>query len=125
MPVERSTALGLIDFTLNLFSVFEGQEVDDFTTGMGGISLTYLPDRKKNPLYLKILASSYQSNENERIDIQGFYQLGQVNTDIGSDNFGELVGILGTGTQHQFVRNFLTANVSNIQHKGGLSLIHI
>ena len=120
VPVERSTALGLIDFTLNLFSVFEGQEVDDFTTGMGGISLTYLPDRKKNPLYLKILASSYQSNENERIDIQGFYQLGQVNTDIGSDNFGELVGILGSGTQHQFVRNFLTANVSNIQHKGGI-----
>ena len=27
-PTERSTALGLIDFTLELFSVFEGQEVD-------------------------------------------------------------------------------------------------
>jgi len=122
VPVERSTALGLIDFTLNLFSVFEGQEVDDFTTGMGGVSLTYLPDREDNPLYLKLLASSYQSDENERFDILGFYQLGQVNTNIGSDNFGELVGILGTGTQHQFARNFLTANVSNIQHKGGIEL---
>ncbi len=119
-PVERSTALGLIDFTLELFSVFEGQEVDDFTTGMGGVSLTYLPDRAKNPLYLKLLASSYQSNENERFDILGFYQLGQVNTDIGSDNFGEIVGLLGSGTQHQFTRNFLTSNVSNIQHKGGI-----
>ncbi len=119
-PTERSTALGLIDFTLELFSVFEGQEVDDFTTGMGGISLTYLPDKQRNPLFLKFLASSYQSDENERIDILGFYRLGEINTDIGSDSFGELVNILGTGTQHNFVRNSLTSNVSNIQHKGGI-----
>ena len=119
-PTERSTALGLIDFTLELFSVFEGQERDDFTTGMGGVSLTYLPDRKKNPIYLKLLASSYQSDENERFDILGFYRLGEINTDISSDNFGEVVNTLGTGTQHQFVRNSLTSNVSNIQHKGGI-----
>jgi len=120
VPTERSTALGLIDFTLELFSVFEGQEKDDFTTGMGGVSLTYLPDRKKNPIYLKLLTSSYQSNENERFDILGFYRLGEINTDISSDNFGEVVNTLGTGTQHQFVRNALTSNVSNIQHKGGI-----
>jgi len=96
IPTERSTALGLI------------------------ISFTYLPDRKKNPIYLKLLASSYQSNENERIDILGFYRLGEINTDINSDNFGEVVNTLGTGTQHQFVRNSLTSNVSNIQHKGGI-----
>ncbi|MEM1120940.1 MAG: TonB-dependent receptor [Bacteroidota bacterium] len=120
IPTERSTALGLIDFTLELFSVFEGQEVDDFTTGMGGISLTYLPDRKKNPIYLKLLTSTYQSNENERFDILGFYRLGEINTDISSDNFGEVVNTLGTGTQHQFVRNSLQSNVSNIQHKGGI-----
>jgi hypothetical protein len=120
IPTERSTALGLIDFTLELFSVFEGQESDDFTTGMGGVSLTYLPDRQKNPIFLKLLASSYQSDENERFDILGFYRLGEINTDISSDNFGEVVNTLGTGTQHQFVRNSLTSNVSNIQHKGGI-----
>ena len=43
----------LIDFALELFTVFEGQEVDDFTTSMGGVSLTYVPDRKYNPLFLK------------------------------------------------------------------------
>jgi len=120
IPTERSTALGLIDFTLELFSVFEGQEVDDFTTGMGGLSLTYLPDRQKNPIYLKLLTSTYQSNENERFDILGFYRLGEINTDISSDNFGEVVNTLGTGIQHEFVRNSLTSNVSNIQHKGGI-----
>jgi len=120
IPTERSTALGLIDFTLELFSEFEGQEVDDFTTGMGGVSLTYLPDRQKNPIYLKLLASSYQSDENERFDIIGAYRLGEINTDISSDNFGEVVNTLGEGIQHQFARNSLTSNVSNIQHKGGI-----
>lgn len=121
-PASRETAFGLIDFSLDLFTVFEGQEVDDFTTYMAGTSLTYVPDRKYNPLFLKFLASVYQSNENERIDIIGDYILGQIETGLGSDNFGEIVSVLGTGTQHQFVRNYLTTIVSNFEHKGGFEM---
>jgi hypothetical protein len=122
VPQTRSTALGLINFALELFTVFEGQENDDFTTQLGGVSLTYIPDRNRNPFYMKFLASTYQSQENERIDIIGFYNLRQIETGLGSDNFGEVVAELGTGTQHQFVRNYLTANVTNVQHKGGIEL---
>ncbi|MBR9922335.1 MAG: TonB-dependent receptor [Bacteroidetes bacterium] len=122
IPQSRSTALGLINFALQLFTVFEGQEVDDFTTSMGGVSLTYLPDREENPLYLKFLASTFQSNENERFDILGFYSLRQIESDLGSDNFGEVVAELGTGTQHQWARNYLTSQVTNVQHKGGIEL---
>ena len=89
---------------------------------MGGASLTYLPDRSTNPFYLKFLTSTFQINENERFDIIGDYLLGQVESDLGSDNFGEIVGVLGTGTQQQFVRNYLTSNVTNLEHKGGLEL---
>lgn len=121
-PATRSTATGLIDFALELFSVFEGGEVSDFTTYMGGASLTYLPERNRNPLFLKFLASGFQIEENERIDISGFYRLGQIETDLGSDDFGEVVAVLGTGTEQQFVRNYLTSNIYNIQHKGGLEL---
>ncbi|MEM1320837.1 MAG: TonB-dependent receptor [Bacteroidota bacterium] len=122
IPTERSTALGLVDFALQLFSVFEGREVSDFTTYMGGVSFTYLPDRKRNPFYLKWLASSYQSDENERFDIIGRYLLGQIDSGLGSDDFGEVVSVLGTGTQQQFVRNSLRSNVTNISHRGGLEL---
>lgn len=120
VPTSRTTGLGLIDFALELFSVFEGQEVDNFTTGMGGISFTYLPDRSRNPFFLKFLASTYQSNEIERIDIIGDYLLGQVESGLGSDDFGEIVAVLGTGTQQQFVRNYLVSNVTNVEHKGGI-----
>jgi hypothetical protein len=122
IPTSRNTAFGLIDFALNLNTAFSGQEVDDFTTGMGGVSLSFVPERDKNPLYLKLLASSYQSDENERIDIIGDYLIGQIESDLGSDDFGEVVAVLGEGTQHQFVRNYLTSNVSNVQIKGGLEI---
>ena len=122
IPQSRATTLGLIDFALRLTTAFEGQEVSDFTTQMGGVSLTYIPDRQKNPLFLKFLASTYQSRENERFDIIGDYLLGQIETGLGSDAFGDLVATLGTGTQHQFARNFLISNVTNAEHKGGLEI---
>lgn len=122
IPDERSTAQGLISFALELFSVFEGQEVDDFTTQMGGVSLTYIPDRDRNPYFLKLLASRFQSDENERIDIIGDYSLRQIESDLGSSNFGEVLAELGTGTQHQYIRNFLDIRLTNIEQKGGIEL---
>ncbi len=119
-PDTRSTAFGLINFALELFSVFEGQEVDDFTNSLGGVSLTYLPEREKNPLFVKFLASTYRSDENERFDIIGRYSLRQIESSLGSDDFGEVIAELGTGTQHQFVRNFLDARVTNVEVKGGI-----
>lgn len=120
VPQESSQSFGLINFALQLNSFFDGQEVDDFTTFMAGTSLTYLPDRDHNPFFLKFLASTYQSNENERFDIIGAYTLGEVESDLGSDDFGDIVSVLGEGIQHQNIRNFLQSNVTNFQHKGGM-----
>jgi len=120
IPEERTTASGLVDFALQLSSVFEGSELDDFENYMGGTSLTWIPERTNNPVYFKWLASAFQSDENETTDILGFYRLAQIDTDIGSDNLGEEIAILGTGTQHRFKRNFLTLRVLNLKHKGGI-----
>lgn len=121
-PQTRSTAFGLVDFALELFAVFEGQEVDDFTTNLTGVSLTYLPERKYNPYFLKFLASRYQSVENERFDITGYYSLREIDSNLGSDNFGDVLSELGAGTQQQYVRNYLFANVTNVEQKGGYEL---
>ncbi|MEM7574487.1 MAG: carboxypeptidase-like regulatory domain-containing protein [Bacteroidota bacterium] len=121
-PTTRSTALGLINFALQLFSEFEGQERDEFTTQMGGLSLTYLPENSKRPFFLKFLTSAYRSDENEGIDITGAYRLRQIETDFGSGEFGEPIAELGSGTQQQFVRNFLDIQVYNAEVRGGLEL---
>lgn len=119
-PVSRETAQGLIDFALKLTSDFEGLEVDDFTTGMGGVSLTYIPDKKRNPFFLKFLGSSYQSVERERFDIIGAYRLSQIETSLGSEDAGEEILVLGSGIQHSYTRNLLNAQVYIAELKGGL-----
>ena len=121
-PTSRSTAFGLINYSLKLSSKYEGSERDGFTNGMAGLSLTYLPEKRRNPLYIKFLASTFQSSETERIDITGNYSLGEIQTNLGSDNFGDVVAELGGGTQQQFVRNSLFSRVSNMEHKGGLEI---
>jgi hypothetical protein len=121
-PQSLARAFGLIDYALQLRTAFEGQEVDDFTQAMGGLSLTYLPDRERNPLYHKLLSSIWGSQENERFDILGYYILGELEESLGSDNFGEITNILGTGTQHTWVRNYLNAQVRNLEYKGGIEI---
>lgn len=119
-PQSRSTAFGLIDFTLNLTSSFTGSEQDKFETAMAGVSMTYLPPGRRNPIFLKFLASTYQSGESENFDILSTYNLSQIETSIGSENQGEAIALVGEGIQHQYVRNLLISNVSNFEIKGGL-----
>ncbi len=121
-PTSSNRAFGLIDFALQLRTAFEGQEFDDFTSALGGVSLTYLPDRRRNPLYHKVLASGWRSQENERIDILGYYILGEIEENLGSSEFGDIVNVLGTGTQHTWVRNYLKADVRNVEYKGGIEI---
>ncbi len=122
VPRTRSTAFGLINFALQLYTEFEGQELDDFTTQMAGLSLTWVPDRPRNPLFMKWLLSAWKSDENERFDIIGRYSLRQIETGLGSDRFGEVIAELGTGTQQQYVRNFLDYQVVSAAYRGGIEL---
>ncbi len=122
VPESRTSASGLLDFALQLSTAFEGSENDEFTTSSNGLALTYIPEKKKNPIFLKLLASAHRADENERFDILGFYRLSQIDIAPGSENQGQEIALLGNGTQHEFTRNFLDLNIMNVQHKGGLEL---
>ncbi|MBP6183316.1 MAG: carboxypeptidase-like regulatory domain-containing protein [Saprospiraceae bacterium] len=119
-PVSRSTAFGFVTYALRLFSVYEGQEDDRFTQAMTGVSLTYLPEKSRRPLYLKLLASTFNSREVEGIDIIGAYRLSEIDINPGSENFEREIAVLGTGIQHTYVRNQLNFQVSQLEHKGGI-----
>jgi len=121
-PRSGVQGTGFIDFALRLTTFYEGAEKDQFSNGMTGISLTYLPERERNPIYMKFLASTYTSRESESFDIIGDYFLSQIETSFGRDNAGEEIALLGVGTQQEFTRNFLFANVNNFQYKGGIEI---
>ncbi len=120
-PLSGKSKKGTIDFQLELNTVFEGKESDDFEYGMGGLSLTYVPERKKNPMFMKLLASSYRANEEEKFDILGYYRLSQIETALG-ENTGQEIAVLGTGTQHVYARNYLYNTIHNVEYKGGIEL---
>ena len=122
VPESRSTGFGLINVALRLDAALEGREADDFTTGMGGLSLTYLPDRERNPLYLKLLGSGFHIRERERFDVIGAYRLNEVSADLASDDFGTPVRPIGEGVQQSYIRTALFSNVVNLTHLGGIEL---
>ncbi len=122
IPESRVSATGLFTQVLQLSTQFEGQEEDGFENAMGGLSLTWLPERDKNPMYLKLLASHFGNAETERFDILGFYRLSQVEFDLEGEGATNEVAVLGTGTQHTFARNRLANTISNLELKGGLEL---
>ncbi len=121
-PQTRNTAFGLFTYSLGIRSVFEGKETDGFNNGMGGVSLTYLPEKQKNPLFLKFIASRYQTLETEGIDISGSYIIGEIETDPNKANAGQIVNSIGDGTQQTFARNRFWSAVTNIEHKGGYEM---
>jgi hypothetical protein len=124
IPVSSETATGLVSFALKLTTDFEGAESDVFVNGMTGLALSFVPDRPKNPLFVKFLVSGYKSLERENLDIIGQYRLSQIETDINDPNSGEEVAVLGTGTQHVYVRDILQTGIINTEIKSGFEIQH-
>lgn len=107
-PVTRETTFGLLTDVKKLTVYFDGQEADRYQTLMNGLSLIYKPT---DNLKLKLLGSYYMNREKEAYDILGEYYLSQVESDLGKDNFGEVLYSLGVGGLHNWARNLLTTDV--------------
>jgi len=106
-------------FTANLGVdiYFEGREKDAYTTGMVGVSTTYQP---RQNLRLKFLASRFENDEEENIDIAGAYLFGDRDFDKSNASFGLIVNPLGAGVFQNFARNKLNIVDYNLSHKGSL-----
>lgn len=115
VPEDRETAFGHIKEAYQLKIYFDGQEIDRFDTWFGAVTSTYTPT---SDVQLKLIASAYQSFERENYDIQGQYWIGKLETDLGTDDFGEVVESKGVGTYLNHARNRLNATVYSIEHQG-------
>jgi hypothetical protein len=96
---------------------FEGREKDEYSTAMVGLSTTF--QASKN-LKLKWLASRFENDESENIDIAGDYLFGDRDFDKSSATFGLIVNPLGAGINQNFARNRLNIVDYNFSHKGSL-----
>ncbi|MCD4665798.1 MAG: TonB-dependent receptor, partial [Bacteroidales bacterium] len=119
VPESRQTDFGTVQEAKRLNIYFDGQEVDKYMTYLGGVTATYKPNRKTR---LKLIASGYNSIENESYDVIGQYWIGKVETNFGSENFGDVIETQGVGTHMNHARNEMNVNVYNIGHKGTMEL---
>lgn len=120
VPKSSEEVTGTIKTAIRFTTFFEGNEIDKFNNNLNGLAINFVPDRKKNPLYLKLLGSVYLGNETQNYDIIGQYRLSQIETDFGKDDSGEEIQLLGVGTQHKYTRDFLHSEIINIKHLGGI-----
>ena len=121
-PLSHQEVTGTINTAIRFTTYFEGNEIDKFNNGLNGLAVNYVPDRKKNPLYLKLMGSSYIGYERQNFDIIGQYRLSQIETDFGKDNTGNEIQLLGVGTQHKYTRDLLYSQIFNLKHLGGIEI---
>ena len=99
-PEDRETNFGTMENVKAFKVYFDGQEKDVFRTFFGSLDIT----RKFNEnTSLSLIASAFNTREQEKYDIQGQYWLTQTET---SEN-------LGVGTYFQHTRNYLKAHVES------------
>ena len=115
IPQTARINFGSIDIPMQTNVYFDGQEVDDYSTGLGAVTLTYRPNKELN---LKWIASAYSAYETENYDMEEAYHFGIRNTSFGSEDFGEVIEDHEVGTLIKHARNSFYAQVYNIDHKG-------
>ncbi|MFN0203643.1 MAG: hypothetical protein ACKVTZ_19105, partial [Bacteroidia bacterium] len=114
-PTGAETSFGTIQQAFRLRTGFEGQEYSTYTTLSGAISAEHRPNAK---LKFQHIISHFSTEETERFDVEGGYLLSEVNTQLGSEEFGNDSYTLGTGSIFRHARNYLTVNVSALETKG-------
>ncbi|MDO9136305.1 MAG: TonB-dependent receptor [Lutibacter sp.] len=114
-PKSRRTKFGTITNPQELVVYYEGQEKDKFKTVFGALKGSYLVNENLN---INVTTSSYHTIEEEYYDVMASYNLGEVNSDFGSDNFGNVSFYEGIGSQLSHARNDLDALISNIEING-------
>jgi len=117
-PQDRRTSFGTITDAIQLFVLYDGQEVDKFTTWQAAFSAKYQPSES---VRLSFIASTFHTSEEETLDIQGRYSLNALDKEIGSENLGDSIMNIGIGRFIDHARNFLDATVISGIHKGSFT----
>ncbi|WP_196889307.1 carboxypeptidase-like regulatory domain-containing protein [Aureivirga sp. CE67] len=112
IPKTRRTRFGTVNNPLELIVYYNGREEDDYLTVFGALKGIY---KVNDNLKLELTTSAYNTQEEEYYDIEAFYNLGQVDGDFGSDNFGETLYAQQIGSQLSHARNDLDALINNVQ----------
>ena len=107
-PVSQTTEFGSVQRNFRLQTAFEGSEIMRYDTYQLGFRLTH---RFNTRLRTHFIGSSLFTYEKEQFDVEGAYRLCDVNTNPTSSSFDQCVVERGIGTNYEYGRNSLNADL--------------
>ncbi len=120
-PLFRQTNFGSIDAPKAIQIRYQGQEQARYTTMFGAFKANYFLN---NNTTIKSITSVYHTAEQEYFDIYARYSLGEVDTNLGSETFGDIQFARGIGSQLLHGRNDLDALIINQEIKANHKIKH-
>ena len=103
-PTSRTTEFGTVTQVLRLQVAMAGTEFYGFQNAFAGWRTRRAFGQRS---VLDAEASWSQALEKEHSDVESAYRLGDVNTNMGSDQFGEISYLRGSGGFQRYARNDL------------------
>ena len=104
-PADRTTSFGTLENVKEFKVYFGGWEHDMFRTMFGSASLNYSPNEYNQ---VSLVASAFNSHEEETYDIMGQYWIDDVNTEEN----------IAVGSYMEHARNYLDADVRMLALNG-------
>lgn len=114
-PLRRQTNFGTLDNPTALIIYYNGKEKDSCTTFFGSVKGAF--KHNENTMFTWT-TGTYHTQEQEYYDIKASYYLGEVETSLGSESFGDVKYVRGVGTQLNHARNDYDALLFNTELKG-------
>ncbi|MCX6353083.1 MAG: TonB-dependent receptor [Bacteroidetes bacterium] len=115
IPQSQSTSFGTVNQSFRLDIEFAGQEIVEYNGLVNGLTLKYKPTKAAT---YKWINSVYNNDERESFDVIGSYTLGQLENDLGNQNFGKLKNLIGAGAYLNHARNKLSSTIYSSEFKG-------
>ncbi len=113
-PASQTTEFGSVQRSYRLFTAFEGREILNYNTYQVGTRLTH---RFNNRARAHLISSSMLTNERELYEVEGAYRLCDVNNNPNESTFDQCVVDRGVGTNYDYGRNSLVANINTIENR--------
>jgi hypothetical protein len=108
-PGERETEFGTSDEVLKLFVNYFGEESTKYKSLLGAVTLGY---DFSNTFSAKLTTTMSQIKESENTDLLGWYSFDERDGGLGPGNSG---GLLGRGSQIDYLQNSLKSQIFNTE----------
>ena len=118
-PESRETEFGNFNQSLRLYVAFVGEETLEYDTYQIGSKLSH---RFSDFIESQLVASAVYAIEREYTEVEGGYRLCDVDKNISSSTFNDCVYVRGIGTNYDYGRNNLTADLINVENRNKIHL---